>query len=174
MAKFSDEKIHTYSIGFAEKKFDESHFAREMAQHLGTIHHEKIITPQPELIVGKLAQVLDHPFADSSIIPTYLLSEFARSQVVVALGGDGGDEVFGGYVRYRATMLLDRINFLLALNPSPLITRFVSDNPRIEKLLRHSRFMQKAERYRNFQSLIYRNELEKVLRSFGNDKSGYF
>jgi asparagine synthase (glutamine-hydrolysing) len=163
MAKISGERVHSYSIGFHDSKFDESGFAREVANQIGTIHHEKIVSPQPDLIVGNIAKVLDQPFADSSIIPTYLLSEFARSEVVVALGGDGGDEVFGGYVRYRATMFLDRINFMLALNPSPLISNFVSSNPRIEKLLKHSRFMRKAERYRHFQSLIHGNELERVL-----------
>jgi asparagine synthase (glutamine-hydrolysing) len=163
MAKLSGEKIHTYSIGFTDSKFDESSFARAVANEIGTIHHEKIVIPQPELIVGRIAQVLDQPFADSSIIPTFLLSEFARQEVVVALGGDGGDEVFGGYVRYRATMFLDRINFLLALNPSPVIAGLVSQNPRMEKLLRHSRFMRKIERYRNFQSLIHGTEMQKVL-----------
>jgi asparagine synthase (glutamine-hydrolysing) len=163
MAKLSGEKIHTYSIGFADSKFDESIFAREVANEIKTIHHEKIVTPQPELIVGKIAQVLDQPFADSSIIPTYLLSEFARQEVVVALGGDGGDEVFGGYVRYRATMILDRINFLLALNPSPLIAKVVSQNPRLEKLLKHARYMKKAERYRHFQSLILGTEMQKIV-----------
>jgi asparagine synthase (glutamine-hydrolysing) len=163
MAKTLGERVHSYSIGFHDSKFDESSFARQVANLIGTIHHEKIVSPQPELIVGTIARVLDQPFADSSIIPTYLLSEFARSEVVVALGGDGGDEVFGGYVRYRATMFLDRINFILALNPSPLISSLVSSNPRIEKLLKHSRFMRKAERYRHFQSLIHGNELGRVL-----------
>ena len=163
MAKLSKDKIHTYSIGFAESKFDESTFARDVANEIGTIHHEKIVSPEPEIIVDKIARILDQPFADSSIIPTFLLSEFARNDVVVALGGDGGDEVFGGYLRYRATMFLDRINFLLALNPSPLISHFVSDNPRLEKLLRHSRYMKKADRYRQFQSLILGNELQRLL-----------
>jgi asparagine synthase (glutamine-hydrolysing) len=165
MAKLSGEKIHTYSIGFEDKRFDESSFARLVANEIGTIHHEKIVHPQPELIVGKIARVLDQPFADSSIIPTFLLSEFARRDVVVALGGDGGDEVFGGYLRYKATLFLNQINFLLAFNPSPLIAKLASEKPRIEKLLRHSRFMKKAHRYRNFQSLIHMDEMEKILNS---------
>jgi asparagine synthase (glutamine-hydrolysing) len=110
-----------------------------------------------------MGKVLDQPFADSSIIPTFMLSEFARQDVVVALGGDGGDEAFGGYVRYKAALFLNRINFLLAVNPSPILQRYINANPRIEKLLKHSKYQSLASRYMSFQSLIQKSELRRIL-----------
>ena len=92
MTREAGGRIHTFTIGFDDKRFDESRFADPVARHLKTIHHEEIIRPDPELLLSTLGKILDHPFADSSIIPTFLLSKFARESVVVALGGDGGDE----------------------------------------------------------------------------------
>jgi asparagine synthase (glutamine-hydrolysing) len=77
---------------------------------LGTNHHEEIIYPDSALLVESISKILDQPFADSSIVPTYLLSKFARESTIVALGGDGGDEVFGGYDRYLATPILQHLN----------------------------------------------------------------
>jgi len=103
MAKLMSEKVQTYSIGFHSAQFNEAHHAKQVANYLATNHHEEILSPDPALIVEKISQVLDQPFADSSIVPTYLLAKFARENLIVALGGDGGDEVFGGYDRYLAT-----------------------------------------------------------------------
>jgi len=110
MAKLMSEKVQTYSIGFHNAQFNEAHHARQVASYLGTNHHEEILRPDPALLVEKIAHVLDQPFADSSIVPTYLLAKFARENLIVALGGDGGDEVFGGYDRYLATPVLQRLN----------------------------------------------------------------
>jgi len=92
MKQESDGEVNTYSIGFYESNFDESGFARKIAKALGTKHHERYIEADPALIVETLSKVLDQPFADSSIIPTYLLAKFASEDLVVALSGDGGDE----------------------------------------------------------------------------------
>jgi asparagine synthase (glutamine-hydrolysing) len=96
-------KIKTFSIGFEDPSFDESKYASLASKYIGTEHHEQIMTPQDLLdLVPNLADILDEPMADASILPTYLLSKFTRSHVTVALGGDGGDELFAGYPTYVA------------------------------------------------------------------------
>ena len=115
MAKLMKEKVQTYSIGFHSEAFNEAHYAKQVASYLGTNHHEEILSPDPALVIEKISQVLDQPFADSSIVPTYLLAKFARENLIVALGGDGGDEVFGGYDRYLATPVMQRLNPFLGL-----------------------------------------------------------
>jgi asparagine synthase (glutamine-hydrolysing) len=120
MAKLMKEKVQTYSIGFHSAQFNEAHHAKQVANYLGTNHHEEILNPDPALVVEKISHVLDQPFADSSIVPTYLLAKFARENLIVALGGDGGDEVFGGYDRYLAAPVMQRLNPLLGLARSGL------------------------------------------------------
>jgi asparagine synthase (glutamine-hydrolysing) len=155
---------HTYSIGFSDPKFDESGYAREIAKYLGVKHHEKIVLPDPALILNEISRILDQPFADSSIVPTYLLAKFARNEVVVALGGDGGDEVFGGYTRYRVARLLEKLNFLLLLSPSPILRKLPIDSRRVEKLLRHLNYQEFRHRYFGFQSLIQSSEIGEIIR----------
>ena len=120
MAKLMSEKVQTYSIGFHSPQFNEAHHAKQVANYLGTNHHEEILSPDPALVVEKISHVLDQPFADSSIVPTYLLAKFARENLIVALGGDGGDEVFGGYDRYLATPVMQKLNPLLGIARSGL------------------------------------------------------
>ena len=120
MAKLMSEKVQTYSIGFHSPQFNEAHHAKQVANYLGTNHHEEILSPDPALVVEKISHVLDQPFADSSIVPTYLLAKFARENLIVALGGDGGDEVFGGYDRYLAAPVMQKLNPLLGMARSGL------------------------------------------------------
>lgn len=101
MRQAASGPVRTFSIGFREAGYDESGHARGVARHLGTDHHEKICTPREALtLVRKIPDVYDEPFADSSAIPTMLVSEFTRRHVTVSLSGDGGDELFCGYPRY--------------------------------------------------------------------------
>ncbi len=96
-------KIETFSIGFEDASFDESRYALLASEHIGTKHHERTMRPVDLLnLVPHLTDILDEPMADASILPTYLLSKFTREYVKVALGGDGGDELFAGYPTYLA------------------------------------------------------------------------
>lgn len=97
--------LSTFSIGFGGTTETEHEYAREVARHLGTDHHEEILSPNALELVHEIADRLDEPNGDSSCLPTYLLSRFTRQQVTVALSGDGGDELFGGYGRYRDTLM---------------------------------------------------------------------
>ena len=115
MVNLMKEKVQTYSIGFHSAQFNEAHYAKQVASFLQTDHHEEILSPDPTMIVEKISNILDQPFADSSIVPTYLLAKFARENLVVALGGDGGDEIFGGYDRYLAAPVMQKLNPFLGI-----------------------------------------------------------
>lgn len=105
MAEQSSGPVRTFSIGFEERSYDETPYARQVAEIFGTEHHELTQRPGPLVMAEKLSWMYDEPFADSSAIPTYSVSALAREHVTVALTGDGGDEVFGGYQIYRADKL---------------------------------------------------------------------
>ena len=108
MAQASSTPIRTFSIGFEEADFDELAYARQIAARFGTDHHEYVVKPDALTVLPKLIWHFDEPFADSSAIPTYYVSEITRRHVTVALSGDGGDENFAGYRRYAQAQDLDQ------------------------------------------------------------------
>jgi asparagine synthase (glutamine-hydrolysing) len=100
MAEATGRRVKTFSIGFDEPAFDELEHARRVARHVGTEHHAFVVKPDAIGILDRMVSHFDEPFADASAIPTWYVSEIARSHVTVVLSGDGGDELFGGYDRY--------------------------------------------------------------------------
>jgi len=101
MSRHASRRVRTFSIGFAEEEYDESAAARAVAAELGTDHTSLVLRPKVEDVFEAIATMFDEPFADSSAIATFLVAQLARQAVTVALSGDGGDELFGGYTRYR-------------------------------------------------------------------------
>ncbi|HYB74034.1 MAG TPA: asparagine synthase (glutamine-hydrolyzing) [Candidatus Sulfotelmatobacter sp.] len=107
-ARRAGGRVRTFAIGFTETSYDESGHARRVARHIGAEHTEETLTPARLLdVIPTLAQMVDEPMADASIIPTLLLSQMARRHVTVALGGDGGDELFAGYPTYLGHQVAD-------------------------------------------------------------------
>ncbi len=102
-AQHSSSRVDTFSIGFDDPNFDESSYARQVAAHLGVTHHEQVVTAREALeIIPHIPDIFSEPVADASVIPTALLSQFTRQHVTVAVGGDGGDELFAGYPTFDA------------------------------------------------------------------------
>jgi asparagine synthase (glutamine-hydrolysing) len=116
MSRLGAGAVKTFSIGFPEADYDETRFAREVAERFGTEHHELRVVPHAIEILPKLAWHFDEPMADSSALPTWYVAELTRRDVKVALTGDGGDELFAGYDRYRAV----RLSALVDKFPAPL------------------------------------------------------
>jgi len=142
-AQESSEPVHTFSIGFEERSFDELDDARTVAERYGTRHEELVLRPDAALLLPQLAEAFDEPFADSSALPTYLVSELASSHVKVALSGEGGDELFGGYYTYAADLLALRFGGL-ASRARPLVELLPSSSRRASFDYKAKRFVRGA------------------------------
>lgn len=115
MCRHHDKPVHTFSVGFPQKSFDETAFSQAVASRLGTVHHHQTLDAQTTLAaLDPLAQSLDEPLADPAVIPTFLLSRFARERVTVALSGEGADELLAGYPTYFAHQLAEPLRGLPA------------------------------------------------------------
>jgi asparagine synthase (glutamine-hydrolysing) len=142
-ASESSGRISTFSIGFEERSYDELGLARAVAQRYGTDHHELILRPDAAELLPAVVAAFDEPFADSSALPTYLVSKLASEHVKVALSGEGGDELFGGYYTYVADLLAPRIG-PLATAARPLIERLPSGSGRVPLDYKAKRFARGA------------------------------
>jgi asparagine synthase (glutamine-hydrolysing) len=166
-ANLSNTKINTFSIGFKESQFNESEFAKKVANHLDTNHDEFMIsTTEAKQLIPNLVDIYDEPFADSSAIPTMLVSKLAKEYVTVVLGGDGGDELFFGYGMYQWAQRLS----------NPFLKTFRKPISNILKLLKANKYQKASELFnypdehnlRNHifsqeQSLFSNQELTKLL-----------
>ena len=127
LQKNQKEKIKTFTIGFEDINYNEANYAKEIANHIGTDHHEYYCTREDaKKVIPKLSLIYDEPFGDSSAIPTYLVSKMARENVTVALSADGGDEVFAGYTRYRNIIKYYKILNKIPKFLQPLLGCFIS------------------------------------------------
>jgi asparagine synthase (glutamine-hydrolysing) len=142
-AQESLEPVRTFSIGFEERSFDELGDARLVAERYGTQHRELVLRPDAALLLPALAQAFDEPFADSSALPTYLVSQLAAQDVKVALSGEGGDELFGGYYTYVADQLALRAGGAARL-ARPLVERLPTSTARASFDYKAKRFVRGA------------------------------
>lgn len=154
----SSDPVRTFSIGFPVADFDETAYAAQVAQHLGTKHQRFEVMPSAVDVIDQLVWHYDQPFGDSSAVPTWYLSELTRREVTVALSGDGGDELFAGYERYRALWLSSRLQRLFPVDRIPgvgWIQRMPDSSRRNSMVRRVKRFLEAlgqpaARRYLNW------------------------
>jgi asparagine synthase (glutamine-hydrolysing) len=146
-AQESPGAVSTFSIGFEERSFDELSRARMIASRYGTDHHELVLRPDAAALLPEIAAAFDEPFADSSALPTYVVSRLAASHVKVALSGEGGDELFGGYFTYVADVLAARSRARAAAALArPLVERLPSSSRRVSFEYKAKRFVRAAAR----------------------------
>jgi asparagine synthase (glutamine-hydrolysing) len=167
MAEETSGPVKTFSIGFPDRDFDELKYARMVAHRYGTDHHEYVVEPDTVSILDKVVERLGEPFADSSALPTWYLSELTRKEVTVALTGDGGDELFGGYDWYETAQRLSRI----AITPRTMLDALSRAGDRVgtgmvRKIGRAARLaaMDPARRYAA-QRQIIREEVKRLVYS---------
>ena len=142
-ATTSSARVATFSIGFRERSFNELDLAREVAQRYDTDHHELVVEPNVEELLPRIVAACDEPFADSSAVPTFLVSELASRHVKVVLSGEGGDELFGGYETYAADQLAQRVG-PAAARLQPLVELLPSSSRRVSFDYRAKRFVRAA------------------------------
>jgi asparagine synthase (glutamine-hydrolysing) len=177
MSEVSERPVRTFSIGFEERTYSELPAARLVASRFHTDHTELIVRPEVRDLLPTLVRNFDEPFADSSAIPTYYVSQLARSRVTVALGGDGGDELFAGYDTYIATRLAGWYRRLPGLLRrwiiAPVVNRLPVSDAKVSFDYRAKRFVEGAdqppERAHFWWKLIFSEEAKRQLYRVGYD-----
>jgi asparagine synthase (glutamine-hydrolysing) len=169
MSRLMSEPVKTFSIGFeGDPAYDETSYARLVATRFGTDHTEFRVSPSAVDLIDTLIWHHDGPFGDSSAIPTYLVSRLTREHVTVVLTGDGGDELFAGYLRFYAAVVAERTPWLLSRTLSGVLRAFptpVNDRHRLARAKRFARFMQLPlyERLASWSGLFY-DDVEALCR----------
>src|SRR4051812_9265685 len=160
-------QVATFSIGFEEQSFDELELARRVARRYGTDHHERVLRPDAVELLREIVEAFDEPFADSSALPTYVVSRLASEHVKVALSGEGGDELFGGYYTYVADLLAPRLAPVARL-ARPLVERLPSGSGRVTLDYKARRFVRAAhlpplERHHGWKEILAPELREQLL-----------
>ena len=169
--KAASSEVHTFSIGFDDPRYDETEYAVRVAKHLGTIHHCFTVHPNAAADLPQIAAAFGEPFGDSSALPTYYLARETRSHVKVALSGDGGDELFGGYDRYRAIAISQKLRTLFTPYPwklASLLSRLLPGTHSKSKLTRLRRLLGSiplpvARRYSSYLRLMDDRMIHRLL-----------
>ncbi len=161
MARLMDQPVKTFSIGFAEGDYNELEYAKLVAAKFGTDHHELILEPDVVDVLEDIAWYLDEPFGDSSAIPTYLVSKLAAEHVTVVLSGDGGDELFGGYDKYRIEGREREALPALARIALRGIGAFMPDGMKGRNFVRHHG-LPEGERYLDAQTLFREDQKRRL------------
>jgi asparagine synthase (glutamine-hydrolysing) len=172
-ARSSSKRVQTFSIGFRERSFNELELAREVARRYDTDHHELVVSPRMSELLPELVAAFDEPFADSSAVPTFLVSQLASQHVKVVLSGEGGDELFGGYETYAADQLARRIG-PAAARLAPLVERLPSSDARVSLDYRAKRFVRAAalpplERHHGWKEIFSSQQRELLLSEHWRD-----
>ena len=167
-AQEAGDRLHTFSIGFAERSFDELERARSVAERYGTTHEELVVAPSAVDLLPRLCRLLDEPLGDSSALPTYLVCGLAASKVKVVLSGEGGDELFGGYQTYAADALAQWLGRLAPL-ARPFVERLPSSDGRVPLDYRAKRFVRAAalpplERHHGWKEIFSADVRAELLR----------
>ena len=148
MSRFTSEPVRTFSVGFQERSYNELPYARKVAQRYGTDHHEVVVEPQINDVIHAMVDFFDEPFADSSAVAAYYVSEVAARHVKVVMSGDGGDEIFGGYTIYQADRLANlyrRLPRALGEHAIPnLVRRIPASDSKMSWDLKLRRFVEHA------------------------------
>ena len=170
-SKISKNKISTFTVGFSIKNYDETNIAKNVSKILSTNHHEIFLNDKDVLETAEsLSLVYDEPFADSSQIPTIFLSKFAKKKITVALTGDGGDEIFGGYNRY---IYLPKLIKLLKFVKKPLLTSIIKTYLFFPKIITHIiNLVAESKKISQLEDKLIK--LLKVIENSQNDSDMYF
>jgi asparagine synthase (glutamine-hydrolysing) len=173
MSQASSRPVRTFAVGFADDaSYDERSYARLVAERFGTEHTEYVVRADAVALLDRLLWHHDQPFGDSSAIPTYLVCQLAREHVTVVLNGDGGDEVFGGYDRFVAAALAERVPAVvnrLARRGASILPRnhaYHSLRPRLERFTEFAD-LSPRDRYQSWVGVMNRDLLEQVLAPLG-------